>query len=291
MFKPSRGEGEMSNKKWTPITRRRALALLGGAATGLAATATGQPLEVAGLRVQRLAWAGIRLQLPGATIFIDPLTNPAVWGDALPDRLVPVTDAVGDRYVLITHRHPDHADARTIGEALGERGTLAYSGGGVPNIPNVRMRACPLYEPQILGEATVTAVPASDGYGDPQFSWVVSAGGRRIIHCGDTLWHGHWWQIGRQFGPFDAAFLPVNGARFRWRQPASEIPAVLTPDQAVAAALVLGARTLVPIHYGIRGAEGYQEIDEPIAALRAAASRRNVELSVLSPGEWLTWPD
>jgi len=32
-----------------------------------------------GLRIQRLAWAGIRLQLPQATLFIDPLVNPDEW--------------------------------------------------------------------------------------------------------------------------------------------------------------------------------------------------------------------
>ena len=35
------------------------------------------------LRIQRLAWAGIRLQLPHATAFIDPLINPDEWGTAL----------------------------------------------------------------------------------------------------------------------------------------------------------------------------------------------------------------
>ncbi len=202
---------------------------------------------------------------------------------------MPVNDAKGDRFVLITHRHPDHADPVAIQEALGTNGTLVYAGAGVPNVPGVRTRACALYEPQILGDFTVTAVPAADGYGDPQVSWIVSAAGRRIIHCGDTLWHGFWWQIGRQYGPFDAAFLPINGARFRWRQPASEIPAVLTPEQAVAAAVILGARTLVPIHFGIEGAEGYLEVEQPVEALRAAAARRDIKVSMLDPGEWLDW--
>lgn len=71
----------MSRDETTPrrgIGRREFL--LGSAA--LAATAllpggqthaaTGEP----GLRIQRLAWAGVRLKLPAATLFIDPLINP-----------------------------------------------------------------------------------------------------------------------------------------------------------------------------------------------------------------------
>jgi len=153
-----------------------------------------------------------------------------------------------------------------------------------------KVRTAAPYEPILLGDSfTATAVPAVDGYGDPQVSWVVSGGGRRIIHCGDTLWHGSWWHIGRQLGPFDAAFLPINGARFGWRKPVSDVPAVMTPEQAVAAAVVLGARLLVPIHYGLVGAEGYQEVTQPEAALLKAARQRGMAVEVVRPGEWLRW--
>ncbi|MDC6171433.1 MBL fold metallo-hydrolase, partial [Paucibacter sp. XJ19-41] len=159
----------------------------------------------------------------------------------------------------------------------------------LPVPPGARARPAPLWEPQLLGDFTATAVPASDGFGDPQVSWVVSAGGRRIFHGGDTLWHGHWWRIGRQLGPFDAAFLPINGARFGWRQPISGQPGVLTPEQAVAAATVLGARRLIPIHYGVSGMAEYVEVEDPLARLRAAAREKPVAIQALTPGEWLDW--
>ncbi|MCU7370599.1 MBL fold metallo-hydrolase [Paucibacter sp. O1-1] len=255
----------------------------------------GRPVLAAGgtdgLRIQRLAWAGIRLQLPQASLFIDPLVSPAVWGAALKDALIPVSDAIGDSQVLITHTHADHFDARAVAEALGRGGALIHPAGTnpLPVPPGVRARPAPLWEPQLLGDFTATAVPASDGFGDPQVSWVVSAGGRRIFHGGDTLWHGHWWRIGRQLGPFDAAFLPINGARFGWRQPVSGQPGVLTPEQAVAAATVLGARRLIPIHYGVSGMVEYVEIEDPLARLRAAAREKPVAIQALTPGEWLDW--
>ena len=243
------------------------------------------------LRIQRLAWAGIRLQLPQATAFIDPLINSDEWGAALKDPLIPVSDAVGDTYVLVTHAHGDHFDAKAAAAALSRGGALVHPMGTNPlPIPQgARARPSALWEPQLLGDFTATAVPASDGYGDPQVSWVVSAGGRRIFHGGDTLWHGHWWRIGRQFGPFDAAFLPVNGARFGWRKPVSGMPAVLTPEQAVAAATILGARRLVPIHYGISGISEYVEIEDPIGRLREAARDKPISIQVMAPGAWLDW--
>lgn len=244
------------------------------------------------LRIQRLAWAGVRLQLPGATLFVDPLIDRDVWEDKLPDALVRVDDTEGDVFVLVTHRHPDHSDAKAIASALQRGGTIGYPGGTPPYNglgPNIRERPCPIWEPQFFGDFTATPVPASYGYGDPQISWVISAGGRRIFHGGDTMMHGHWWRIGRQFGSFDAAFLPINGARFSWRQPASDAPAVLTPEQAISAATILGARRIVPIHYGIKGAQGYAEVDAPVAALRAAARPGGPDIAALSPGEWLSW--
>ena len=247
------------------------------------------------LKIQRLAWAGIRLQLPQATLFIDPLINPDAWGAALKDRLIPVGDAVGDTYVAITHAHPDHFDPMAAAQALSKGGALVFPAGIQPQPMPEKARARPsaLWEPQLLGDFTATAVPASDGYGDPQVSWVVSAGGRRIFHGGDTLWHGHWWRIARQFGPFDAAFLPVNGARFGWRKPVSGLPGVLTPEQAVAAATILGARRLIPIHYGIAGMdEEYREVDDPIGSLRKAARAKSataIAIQPMAPGEWLDW--
>ena len=141
----------------------------------------------------------------------------------------------------------------------------------------------------MLGEFTATPVPASDGYGDLQVSWVISGGGRRIFHGGDTMMHGGWWRVGRQFGAFDAAFLPINGAAFSWRQPATDEPAVLTPKQAVAAATILGAERIVPIHYGITGADGYSEMPDLLAALDKASSVGGPRVTVLAPGEWLNW--
>lgn len=243
------------------------------------------------LRAQRLAWAGVRLQLGKDNLFLDPLINPDVWGTALKDDFVPVDVSDGARYVLITHRHPDHFDPLAARRIVGDTGIVVCTPDNAAAVAaaGFKVRTASLYEPVLLNDFTATAVPASDGYGDPQVSWIVTAGGRRIIHCGDTLWHGAWWHIGRQFGPFDAAFLPINGARFAWRKPVSDVPAVLTPEQAVAAAQVMGARLIVPIHYGVAGAEGYSEMPHPEADLLVAARKRTQDIEIVRPGDWLTW--
>lgn len=267
------------------ITRRGLI----GAGALLASGA--RAAESATLRVQRLAWAGIKLSLPTATLGVDLLSDPMVWGDVLPDALPALDDFKGDRYALITHRHSDHFDAKAVAKALGDQGLLLYpASAGALVAPGVtRIRSAPMWEPQFLGgDFVATAVPAVDGYGDPQVSWVISGGGKRILHAGDTLWHGAWWQIAK-LGPFDAVFLPINGARFAWRQPAAEVSSVMNPDQAVATAKVLGARILVPIHYGVRGADGYEEMADALQRTQAEGKRRGVTVRALKPGEWLDW--
>lgn len=286
----------MSNDDRSPSTHAGRRAFLSGCAAAAAAALLPRGRAWAApvaedLRIQRLAWAGIRLQLPDSTLFIDPLTNHEEWGGALKDDLVPVNDAVGNTTVLVTHVHSDHFDGTAVAQALGKGGVLIHPAGTnpLPLPPGARARPAPLWEPQLLGEFTVAAVPASDGYGDPQVSWIVTAGGRRIFHGGDTMWHGHWWQIGRQFGPFDAAFLPVNGARFGFRKPVSGQPSVLTPEQALAAATILGARRLIPIHYGITGIDEYVEVEDPLTLLSGLARASTIDVQPLQPGSWVKW--
>jgi L-ascorbate metabolism protein UlaG (beta-lactamase superfamily) len=67
------------------------------------------------------------------------------------------------------------------------------------------------------------------------------------------------------------------------------MPGVLTPEQAVAAAIILGARCLVPIHYGVSGIAEYVEIENPIGRLRAAARDKSIRIRPMEPGSWLDW--
>jgi L-ascorbate metabolism protein UlaG (beta-lactamase superfamily) len=134
----------------------------------------------------------------------------------------------------------------------------------------------------------VTPVPAMDGVGEDQVSWIVVGGGRRIFHGGDTLWHGQWYQIARQHGPFDVVFLPINGVTLRGRlQPDSGIPTTMTPEQAVATAIVLGAKKLVPIHYGVTDGK-YTERPDALNTAKREAARRGLVLEAAEPGAYVS---
>jgi L-ascorbate metabolism protein UlaG (beta-lactamase superfamily) len=54
----------------------------------------------------------------------------------------------------------------------------------------------------------------------------------------------------------------------------------MNPEEAVQAFLELGARTLVPMHYGTFRL-GYEPMDEPPERLRSSARARGVEKNVI----------
>ena len=92
------------------------------------------------------------------------------------------------------------------------------------------------------------------------------------------------------YGPFDVAFLPINGAIIQSRTPPSGLPASMTPEQAVAAADILNAKALCPIHYGGNDPPSYVEFPDVERAVREAAKARRVNLSLVQPGEWVLMP-
>jgi L-ascorbate metabolism protein UlaG (beta-lactamase superfamily) len=129
-----------------------------------------------------------------------------------------------------------------------------------------------------------------DGLGDPQVSWLVEAGGRRVLHLGDTIFHGAWWQMARRAGPFDVVLAPVNGAvvDFPHQQPPSPLPAAMEPEQAALAGELLGAATVVPIHYGGFAIEPfYRPLPDARERFERAARGRPYRAAAVAPGEAL----
>jgi len=108
-----------------------------------------------------------------------------------------------------------------------------------------------------------------------------------VFHAGDTQVHCHFWNIGRAYGPFDLAFLPINGFRQTLGR-ATRVPAPmsLTPEQAVDVAQILGARRVVPIHYGNAG-QGYAEVPDAIGVFVRTAKAAGLAHTVLAPGATL----
>jgi L-ascorbate 6-phosphate lactonase len=208
-----------------------------------------------------LVWLGqasFALRIGGATVLIDPFLSPH------PERLVAAPFAASEArdvdLVLITHDHLDHLDDEAVREIAAVSPAAAFV---VPEDVVGRVTELGVQRDRIhglspdgrveLGTVTVDAVPAAHGVTiedayrlGPFLGYVVSAGGARVYHSGDTV-------------PFDGlvdrlraldvhlALLPING-RDAERE-AEGLVGNLDAHEAAQLAVDIGADAAVPMHW------------------------------------------
>ena len=273
------------------MTSRRNLLKFAAAVTSL--TALQKPAIAAamqpGLQVRKLSWAGILIETENTALFID-----AIAPDEKKGETSEMLSTARQADALVTHLHTDHFDRETLQTLLGKHGRLVCLRGALDRADTRGLRVQPadMWQPTFFPLPAMTSSPfrsprSMDG-ARLQVSWVVDGGGVRLFHGGDTQWHADFVDVGRAYGPFDVAFLPINGARQRdGRFIDQGIPAVLTPSQAVAAAQLLRARMVVPIHFGNPDPPDYVEVPDALGEFRREASSANVSIRVLHTGESL----
>ena len=249
------------------------------------------------MRIRWLGWAGVEIDASGERVVVDPLHDAAAvfaWAETegpvvpLPEVLAAAPGALAG---LVTHLHRDHADATALQTALQVGATVLepvdYGGEGGERLAvlqadhelsaaGLARRSAAEWTSTSVGPFTLTALPAVDGTGDPQVSWLIESDGMRVLHLGDTMWHGWWWRIAERYGSPHAVLAPINGARlsFPHRRPASPLAGAMDPEQAALAAELLRADRLIPIHYGGYDLPGtYEPVDDPLGRLHAASDR------------------
>jgi N-acyl-phosphatidylethanolamine-hydrolysing phospholipase D len=126
-----------------------------------------------------------------------------------------------------------------------------------------------------IGNVEVTCVPSQHwsqrGLRDERRSlwcaWVVQAPERRFYFMGDSGWFPGFADVGRAFGPFDLAAVPIGAY-----EPAAMMrPHHVDPEQAVSAGVALRAQRLVAMHFGTFDLSD-EPLDEPPVRFRAAAA-------------------
>jgi L-ascorbate metabolism protein UlaG (beta-lactamase superfamily) len=107
----------------------------------------------------------------------------------------------------------------------------------------------------------------------------------RIYISGDNAWLGAVEQVASRFETIDIALLFAGAARIAGRFDGALL--TLDSDLAAAAARVLGARSVVPVHYA-----GWQHFTEGGTSLRAAFDRAGLadRLVLLAAGESASLP-
>ena len=264
-------------------------------------TGVSRPLKLVDrdeLGVTFIGHSSFLLQVGGRKILVDPVFSkrlivlrrqrrPGLRIDGLPSIDL----------VLLTHAHMDHLDIASLRRVI--RATRRL-GGTVPEVVvprGVEDLVEPLGFRKIHGlrwwdEAEVaglkiTMTPCKHwgarlfrdvhrGYG----GYVIEGGGQRIYHSGDTAYFEGFSEIGARLKP-EVALLPI-GAYF----PDSHRSVHTSPEEAVRGFVDLGAKRMVPMHYGTFRL-GREPMHEPLERLEAEAIRLGIKgrVKVLEEGE------
>jgi N-acyl-phosphatidylethanolamine-hydrolysing phospholipase D len=238
-----------------------------------------------------LTWIGhatFYVHMDGAAFLTDPIYSeypsplPAVGPRRLVPPGVPLEALPRLDFVLLSHDHYDHTDLPTV-RRLAARGVpfvvptgmaaLVTGAGG-----RVAAELAWWQEATVSG-LTVTCVPSRHfsgrGLTDRNrrlwAGFVVAGRTRRLYHSGDTALFDGFAEIGRRAGPIDLACLPIGAYEPR----AIMKPIHLNPEEAVRAALDLGARATVGMHFGTFDLAD-EALDEPPRRFQAEARARGI---------------
>jgi len=239
------------------------------------------------------------LQIGGKNILVDP--NFARWifvlkrlrRPGLKLRELPAIDAV-----LVSHAHFDHlhrpslrAIAWLTRRKTGRRPAIIvprHVRDLVSDLGYGRIIELDWWQSFQLGNVEVTHVPSRHwgarivrdvhrGYG----GYVVRSGAQSIYHAGDTAYFDGFREIGERLKP-QVALLPIGAYH-----PDSFRRVHTSPEDAVQGFLDVGARWMVPMHYGTFRLS-YGPVGEPVERLKADAKRRGIEKKICVLEEGVT---
>lgn len=104
--------------------------------------------------------------------------------------------------------------------------------------------------------------------------YVVRSGRHSLYHAGDTAYFDGFLEIGQRLHP-ELALLPIGAYH-----PPHYRNVHTSPEDALQGFLDLGARWMVPMHYGTFRLS-YEPMEEPLERLRVAAAAAGVSDRVL----------
>ncbi|GHN00707.1 MBL fold metallo-hydrolase [Cytophagales bacterium WSM2-2] len=193
--------------------------------------------------------------------------------------------------VLLTHDHYDHLHYESV-KYFSSRAKYFVTSLGVGShleawgVPPEKITELDWWEKISISEGIeFTATPARHfsgrGFTRGKTIWsafILKLNGSKLFLGGDSGYENHFKEIGKQFGPFDIALLECGQYGVNW-------PHIhMAPEETVMAAKDLGAKILMPVHWG-KFELAMHPWDEPITRATKAAVEQNQPVTTPLIGE------
>jgi L-ascorbate metabolism protein UlaG (beta-lactamase superfamily) len=231
-------------------------------------------------RVTWLGHASFLVQLDGVSLLVDPALGKNIFGGI--DRNVPAGLDLGELppidAVLVSHSHYDHLDLPTL-QAV--EAPIVAGLGLEPYFRARQLRATELgwWQETRVGDVTITFVPAQHWsrrglFDTNETLWggfVIEGSAATVYHAGDSALFDGFAEIGARFPAIDLALLPVGAYDPGWFM----LRQHMDPEQALQAFEDVGARVMVPMHWGTFKLAD-EPLDEPPRRLEAERQRRRL---------------
>jgi L-ascorbate metabolism protein UlaG (beta-lactamase superfamily) len=232
------------------------------------------------MEIRFLGHACFELSDGSARLLVDPFLKPN-------NPLAPITgDEIEPTHILITHGHADHiADAVPVAQRTGAHCVAMVevsswlSGQGVEAVSDPNLGGTVEFDwgwvklVQAFHTNTIPGDPDNPFSAEsgvvvgPPAGLVINLGDTTVYHLGDTALFGDLELIARST-PVDVALIPIGGHYTMDRR------------DAVTAAELIGAETVIPIHYNT-----FPPIETDAEAFKAdVESRTSSKVVVLEPG-------
>jgi N-acyl-phosphatidylethanolamine-hydrolysing phospholipase D len=258
-------------------------------------------------------WIGhatLLLQLDGKNVLTDPQfsqrASPFQWIG--PKRVVPpgltLEDLPHIDIVVISHDHYDSLDTDTIENLYQRKGgetTTFFVPLGFKmwfqDLGITKVREMDWWDVEHLDGLEIIAVPVHHWSGRLFTSrnrtlwagWVIRSKNFSFFFVGDSGYSDWFKEIGRRFGPFDLAAIPIGAYEPRWFMTSDHI----SPEEAVNVHLDVRSKKSVGMHWGTFMLSD-EPLDEPPSKLAEARKALNVAddaFVTLKHGETIILPD
>lgn len=266
--------------------------------------ATGSPKLSEREAVTWIGHATLLVQSGGLNVLTDPQFSQRAspFTFAGPARVVPATPALSELphidVVLISHDHYDHLDRASVQALAAQAGGSPrffvglglkdwFERHGIADVVELdwweraQFKGVELHFVPVQHWARRTL---SDENQRLWGGWVLRRPGFSFFFAGDTGYSQDFADIGKRFGGFDLAAIPVGGYAPRWFMQIMHVD----PDEAVKIHRDIKARRSVGIHWGTFANLTDEDLDEPPRRLAEARQRlglRDDEFFVLRHGE------